>query len=134
MQAAFQDRDGEGQWFLDGQTGEVIRLDEFDDEQRERIHEAAGERYIAVPYQGSEPAHRDMAEFTQSVNDHRLRALLDVAIRGKGAFHRFKEVLREDPEERARWFVFQKERTHSRILRWLDSEDIEPVAARPSDN
>jgi hypothetical protein len=29
--ALIEDRDGDGQWFLDGETGEVLRLDELDD-------------------------------------------------------------------------------------------------------
>jgi len=48
-----------------------------------------------------------MAEFIDSVNDNRLRALLDVATKGKGGFRRFKDVLQEHPEQRERWFAFQ---------------------------
>ena len=121
---AFDDRDGDGQWFLDRETGEVVRLDEFDDESREQIDEG-GERYTVIPYQGSESGYRDMAEFIDSVSDNRLRALLDVATHGKGAFRRFKDVLQEHPEERERWFAFEKERANRRIRRWLASEGIE---------
>lgn len=64
--------------------------------------------------------------------DNRLRALLDVAINGKGAFRRFKDVLQDHPDERERWFAFQKQREDHRILSWLDSEGIEPVASPPA--
>jgi hypothetical protein len=32
VQMAFEDRDGDGQWFLEGETGEVVRLNEADDD------------------------------------------------------------------------------------------------------
>ena len=63
LQAALEDRDGDGQWFLDGETGEVLRLgeDDDDDDLAARIDEG-GERYVAIPYQGSEAGYRDMVE------------------------------------------------------------------------
>ena len=130
MQIAFDDREGDGQWFLDRETGDVVRLNEIDDELSEQDEEA-GERYTVIPYHGSESGYRDMAEFIDSVTDNRLRALLDVATRGKGAFRRFKDVLQEHPEERERWFAFQKERANHRIRRWLESEGIEVVTPQP---
>src|SRR5678816_853208 len=93
VQVALDDRDGDGQWFLDGETGEVLHLNEADDDDlADRIAEG-GERYVVIPYQGATAGYRDMVEFIHSVDDNRLRALLDVAINGKGAFRRFKEVL-----------------------------------------
>jgi hypothetical protein len=86
-----------------------------------------------IPYQGQESGHRDMADFIASLDDNRLRALLDVTIRGKGAFRRFKDVLQEHPEQRERWFAFQKECVLRRIRRWLESEDIEPITPRRAD-
>jgi len=134
VEAAFEDRDGEGRWFLDGETGEVLRLDESDDDELADQIDEDGERYIAIPYQGSQAGYRDMEEFIDSVDDNRLRALLDVAINGKGAFRRFKDVLQDHPEQRERWFAFQKQRAHHRILSWLETEDIEPVTSPPSAN
>jgi uncharacterized protein UPF0158 len=123
LQAAFEDRDGDGAWFLDRATGEVIRLTDDDIELPEEIE--SSDRYIAIPYQGSEPGYRDMVDFIMSVEDHRLRALLDVAINGQHAFRRFKDVLRDHARERDRWFAFAKERAEHRIRRWLASEGIE---------
>jgi hypothetical protein len=134
VQIAFEDHDGDGQWFLDSETGEVLRLNESDDDDLATQIDEGGERYIVIPYQGSVAGHRDMAEFIESVNDNRMRALLDVAINGKGAFRRFKDVLQQHPQERERWFAFQKERAFHRILSWLESEDIEPVTPQPSAN
>jgi hypothetical protein len=126
VQLAFEDRDGDGRWVLDCETGDVIRLNDDDDDLANRIHEG-GERYVVIPYQGSEAGHRDMVEFINSVDDNRMRALLDVAINGKGAFRRFKDVLQHHPQERERWFAFQKQRARHRILRWLAREGMEAI-------
>jgi len=48
-----------------------------------------------------------------------------VALNGKGAFRRFKDVLYNYPEERERWFNFQYEKKKSRLLKWLKDEEIE---------
>src|SRR5215813_12962903 len=100
VRAAFDDHDGDGRWFLDGETGEVLRLDESDDDELADRIDDGGERYIAIPHQGSTAGYRDMVEFASSVDDHRMCALLDVALNGKGAFRRFKAVLQDYPEER----------------------------------
>ena len=134
VQVAFEDRDGDGQWFLDCETGEVLRLRESDDDDLANQIDEGGERYIVIPYQGSNVGYRDMAEFIDSVDDHRMRALLDVAINGSGAFRRFTDVLRDHPQERERWFAFQNERAHHRIVSWLQSEGIEAVTAQASAN
>ncbi len=115
------------------QTGEIIRLSEGDDDElAEQIEAELGARYRAVPYQGSEVGHRDMTEFLATVTDNRLRGLLDVALRGKGAFRRFKDVLQDDPDERERWFAFQKECMNRRIRRWLQSEGSKQSHREPA--
>jgi len=50
--------------------------------------------------------------------------LLEVAIRGKGAFRRFKDVLEGYPEEMERWFSFKDDRLRERALEWLDDIGI----------
>jgi hypothetical protein len=123
MQTAFEDRDGEGRWFLDTETGDVVR-----------IEAGIGDRYRGIPYQGLQASQRDRAEFIGSVNDNKLRALLDVAGREASASARFENVLQAFPDERARWLSFQKMCVRHRIRRWLASENIDPIAPRPSTN
>jgi uncharacterized protein UPF0158 len=130
VQVAFEDRNGDGQWFLDTENGDAVRVNEDEEELREQIEDGFGVRFIPIPYQGPGAGYRDMEEFAGSVTDDQLRALLEVAVRGKGAFRRFKDVLVERPSERERWFAFHNERVHDRIRRWLDGEGIEPVPRR----
>jgi hypothetical protein len=58
------------------------------------------------------------------VEDEHLSELLEVAINGKGAFRRFKDVLLNYPEERERWFQFKDDRMKERALEWLDDIDV----------
>ena len=58
-----------------------------------------GERFVAVPQVESGEAYRDMDDFIATVRRPHLRELLDVAIIGRGAFRRFKDVLYTYPHE-----------------------------------
>jgi len=87
--------------------------------------ETFGERFIRVPTQESRDGYRDMAEFAEAVGDRHLQELLSVALNGKGAFRRFKDVLADYPDTRKRWFEFSEQKVRERILEWLESEEIE---------
>ena len=71
-----------------------------------------------------------MEAFVETVKDGHLRELLDVAIAGKGAFRRFKDVMARVPHERERWFRFHRERLDARVRRWLAEHGIEAVDRR----
>ncbi len=65
-----------------------------------------------------------MQDFIATVEDEHLAQLLEVAINGKGAFRRFKDVLLNYPEEKERWFEFKDDRMRERALEWLDDIDV----------
>jgi hypothetical protein len=67
-----------------------------------------------------------MADFAGTVTDPHLTELLDVALTGKGAFRRFKDVLYGYPQERDRWFAFKDERLRKRVDDWLEAYGILP--------
>ena len=73
-----------------------------------------------------------MAEFTGTVRDAQLRDRLEVALDGRGAFRRFKNVLLEFPAERERWFAFRDQRLHAAAREWLAELRIEPTTAPPA--
>ncbi|MEF8874966.1 MAG: UPF0158 family protein [Candidatus Thermoplasmatota archaeon] len=66
-----------------------------------------------------------MQDFIQTVEDEDLREKLWIAIDGKGAFRRFKDVLRLYPDVRERWFEFKDERVERRVVEWLERK-LEP--------
>lgn len=113
--------------------GEAIQTQDVPDWQKEVLHSAAlvefgyNSRFIEIPQADSREGYEDMEAFIETVADQDLQELLQVAIRGKGAFHRFKNVLATYPQERERWFQFDDERLHRRVLDWLEAEGINPT-------
>lgn len=66
----------------------------------------------------------EMRDFAGRVGDRRIRELLEVALAGKGAFGRFKAVLADHPEERARWHAEHDQHMAGQARAWLDREGI----------
>jgi len=94
-------------------------------EDAKAINEDDTGRYIPVPTCDSHDGWRDMADFIGTVEDQHLSDLLGVAISGSGAFRRFKDVLARHPDERQRWFAFQRERNRKRVRDWLEGLGVE---------
>jgi hypothetical protein len=121
-----EDSSYEQDYFLDLETGEILSVSEYtDDEATARLKEQIEEefdRYEQIPKAESREGYEDMADFVATVDHEHVAELLEVAINGKGAFRRFKDVLLDYPEERERWFKFKVDRMEERALEWL--EDI----------
>lgn len=84
-------------------------------------------RFEDIPRKESYEAYDLMVEFANSVKDHNLRDKLEIALDGKGAFRRFKNVLYDYPEEQKKWFAFKDKRMKEEIIEWLNSIGIETV-------
>ena len=82
------------------------------------------DRYERIPRAESHRGCEDMEDFIAAVEDEQLAELLEVAINGRGAFRRFKDVLARHPEEKEKWFRFRDERMEERALEWLDDIGI----------
>jgi hypothetical protein len=91
-----------------------------------RVEADSDNRYRMIPKPDSREGYRDMQAYISSLEDDQLREVLEVAIRGSGAFRRFKEVLHRYPEAQKNWYAFKNDREQPRILDWLASEGIEP--------
>ena len=68
-----------------------------------------------------------MQAFIETVASPRLQDRLWAAIRGRGAFRGFKDVLASYTAERERWFTFKDDRVRLRVLEWLADEGIELI-------
>ena len=99
----------------------------MDDEENRQLKDRIEEdfdRYQRIPKAESHEGYEDMVDFIATVDNERLTELLEVAINGKGAFRRFKDVLLNYPEERERWFKFKDDRMRERSLEWLNDIDV----------
>jgi hypothetical protein len=128
---AMEDSSYEHDYYLDLNSGEILFISEYmDEEESERLRDRIDrnpDRYEPIPKVESYEAYQDMEDFIATVEDRHLAELLEVAINGSGAFRRFKDVLLRYPEERERWFHFKDEKMEQRVLEWLDEIGISPI-------
>jgi len=120
------------EYYLDTKTGELLLVsDEFmDTNETEEIYErldSEPERYLNIPTESSREGYQDMVAFTESLEDENLKEKLWIALNGRGAFRRFKDVLLSYPEKREEWFKFQDKRLEKRVMEWLEENEIELI-------
>lgn len=96
-------------------------LDEDEDEDEDR--------WLYVHCEGSHDGYRDMERFIGTIDDATIVDRLEIAIQGRGAFRRFKDVLSRWPDELQRYFQFCEERQRGRARAWLAAEGYRPVPA-----
>jgi len=136
-------------YYLDKETGEVIITSEetfgYAEEDEDKIREDLPDwqkedvklaqdilfknpdRYICIPERPPYKGYNLMVEFAEKVEDELLREKLSIALDGKGAFRRFKNVIADYPDYREKWFKFRDERLNKKVIEWLSSIGIEPV-------
>ena len=122
--SAMEDSSYEHNYYLDLKTGDLLLISDYtDDEETKKLRDKIDEnfeRYEPLPKAEPHEGYEDMEDFVPTVKDERLAELLYIAINGKGAFRRFKDVLGGYPEERERWFRFKDDKLRERALEWLD--------------
>jgi hypothetical protein len=121
---------GEGGGLVDLDSGEVWSLSaiEYAQESEEGAPDfEAPDRWLDVPAEGSVDGYHDMELFIEGVTDPDRADRLSIAIDGKGAFRRFKEVLARWPEEEESWYRFSDERRRGRSRQWLADAGYRPA-------
>ncbi len=138
--------------FLDTETGEVINIlrsvmddvEEGDEEtindypewMKEMVGDAEAvladnmERFREIPKITSYESYGFMERFILNIKDEGIRNKLSGAIKGKGAFRRFKDTISEWPEIEKRWYEYKDESIKKEVLDWLESIGIEPEDIR----
>ena len=126
--SAMEDSSYEHNYYLDLKTGEILLISDYtDDAEIQKLREKIDEnpdRYEQIPKAEPHEGYEDMEDFIASAEDQHIAELLEVAIDGKGAFRRFKDVLARYPEERERWFRFKNEIMEERALEWLNDINV----------
>jgi hypothetical protein len=109
--------------YIDRDTGEVLVVVDSLPEDAEKRRAVADdpERYVKIDPASSREQYRWMERFVASVQEPQLRERLLIAIDGKGAFRRFKDVLLSYPSERERWFNYRANLLHFHINQWFQS-------------
>jgi hypothetical protein len=89
------------------------------------------DRWLYVECEGSRSGYRDMEWFIGTVDDPRRVELLEIAIRGRGAFRRFRDVLNRWPDELDSWRAFSEDRQLGRARSWLAAAGYRPSPPHP---
>lgn len=121
--------------YLDLQEGAVVLAGgdfDFGGESPEAdAIDAQPERYAEIPLLESRAEYDLMCRFAERVEEHDLRDKLDLALQGKGAFGRFRDVLRRYPDLEAQWRAVHRNELVGRATSWLGELGIEPVFELP---
>ncbi|MBI4579181.1 MAG: hypothetical protein HY718_05730 [Planctomycetes bacterium] len=141
-------RSDESEYYLDTHTGKIILVEsgmltdledgeEIDEDlpewQKPMLAEARAivedtqDRYESIPPIESREGFRIMEDFIPGLTDDTLRDRLWEAIRGKGAFRRFKDALANAGGDLLdQWHRYEEQRHRDMAREWLESLDIEP--------
>jgi len=124
LENAFENNAPEVHSYLQVVTGDVLRVVDgvADPQMHARI--ASDTKYLRIEAVSSREQYRWMERYIPTVEDPKLRARLEVAIDGKGAFRRFKDVLMAYGPERERWFTYRSERLKTFMEAWLEAHNI----------
>lgn len=117
--------DYEHRWLVDPKTGETVfwTVDTgIDGENRVDLDDLD---LIAVDPLPSSIWYADMADFAELITDQRAGHRLSRAIRGIGAFRRFRDELHEEyPELLPAWYSFRDARARRRAVKWLADNEL----------
>ena len=118
---------------IDLRTGEVWPhsvFDDFTDDDEEEDDDEDDSRWLWVDPRGSRSGYRDMELFIDTLDDPALVDRLTLAIAGRGAFRRFKDVIAADPVVADRWYTFSEDRLRGRARAWLAAQGYTPTRAQ----
>ena len=130
--------------YLDREAGEVLRISEddraafeFSDEdsvpewQKEYLEKIRPilegtedpDRYLALPDQFDFHEYRHMERFISRLSDELVRERLWSAIKGKGAFRRFKDGIHQYGLA-DRWYEYRDDAMKRFVIDWCEAEEI----------
>ncbi len=132
FEGALENNSPELKSYLNIVSGDVIRVFDGSDKGRE-IQPENSEEYMLIDPISSREQYHWMEEFIETVEEPSLRDKLNIAIDGKGAFRRFKDVLMGYPTERERWFTKRSTKLHAHMSEWIKVKHIKPANIPPWD-
>ncbi|MBN2340335.1 MAG: hypothetical protein JXX29_00135 [Deltaproteobacteria bacterium] len=131
LEGALENNSPELHSFLNKKSGDVIRIFNGTENAERRLQEVeADPAYVYIEPISSREQYRWMEEYIEELEDCPLKDKLNIAVDGKGAFRRFKDVLVQDADKREIWFAKRSEKLQAHIAEWLKAKNI--VASNPA--
>ncbi|MCD7854102.1 MAG: UPF0158 family protein [Clostridiales bacterium] len=125
---AIEEADDNWTGFYDSQTGETIRLgdSDFDDdyEETEELIETSENRFYRFSTKFDIHEYSIMEDFADTFHMAAIRNELMNAIRGKGVFRRFKNIIYYYGIEQ-QWYDYQAQTYKQIAIRWCIDEGFE---------
>ncbi len=133
VEIAFERNSPELHSYIDRESGEVLVVVDSvaEDAEKRRLLAERPDGFVRIEPASSREQYRWMERFVGSVQEPQLRERLLIAIDGKGAFRRFKDVLLSYPSERERWFNFRATLLRYHINQWFQGKDLQPDPPPP---
>jgi len=134
LEGALENNSPELHSFLNSVSGDVIRVFRGSEDADERLREVeSSSDFLYIEPISSREQYRWMEEFIETVEEPNLKDKLNIAIDGKGAFRRFKDVLVGYPSERERWFALRSSKLRDHMAAWLAAKGVAPTNPAPWD-
>lgn len=132
VELAMEDSDRTNSYYLNTQTGEVVFFselyDDFDEREKQLEEIESSSDYIPIECIPSYVAYQWMEDFVASIvasKDERIAEKLSIALMGKGAFRRFKDVLYSVGDKWVQaWYQWKNDRLREAIQEWFASLPI----------
>lgn len=114
--------------YLDKETGKTVYLPDYDitgelDEELEALLESSTGRFLPFPTKHEIHQYSIMEAFIDELPEGSAKRELDGAIRGKGAFRRFKNGIRYHGIEQA-WYDYLAAAYRNIAIRWCVDNDL----------
>ena len=129
LHSAFQMNMPEVRCFLSIEDGRVLKLPPGDPSLA--TVRSDPQHHLAIEAIPSRIQYQWLDDFIKSIENVDVRARMEAAINGKGAFRRFKDILLTLPDERRRWFEYRDQMMRQRIIEWVREVGIVPLNEAP---
>jgi|SRR6187551_1376174 len=100
----------------------ILELDPGNNAWREEMEKVKNDaNFIQVEKMSSRESFVVMEDFTESIQDQRIKTSLLIALRAKKPFSRFKRIVESLSEFRELWFAFRREKNITLVKEQLNS-------------
>jgi hypothetical protein len=134
LEGALENNSPELHSFLNRGTGDVVRIFRGSEGADQKLRDVENDPdFLYIEPISSREQYKWMEEFIETTEESNLKDKLNIAIDGKGAFRRFKDVLVGYPEDRERWFAKRAVKLRTHITEWLAAKNLEAINIPPWD-
>ena len=117
--------DYEHRWLINPETGEIVFWTADGGIDADTPVDLEDLDLIGIDPLPSNVWYQDMADFAERISDEAAGRRLARAIRGKGAFRRFRDELHEEyPHLLPAWHAFRDARAKRRAVEWLADNSL----------